>query len=386
MRLYKRNRLWFVDYIDSRGERRRESTGCTDRRAAEIEGAKRERDARDPASAALRDETVESCLKRLLDLTDNVNTRRFYELKAGHLCGVLGAQTKLAELDATDLDRFVRTRRDAGVSAHTIHKEVRTLSTALRMAKKRGRFRGDIDALMPSTRAEYTPRTRALPLDEVIRLVQAFHVSQADHAARVAFAIAVGAEWSALDRAERADIKRDSVRVRGTKSAKRDRVVPIVAEWQSWLLEFALEHAGGAKEKLFRPWPHRAAALSLERACKRAEIDRATWHDLRRTTAQLLLRGGASYESLAAVLGHATTHVTQTVYAQLRGDVLAERLRRELAEACAVFVPSAAVPPASAAPAAPEPSAKTEEISKRLVGRPGLEPGANGLKVRCSTD
>lgn len=116
---------------------------------------------------------------------------------------------------------------------------------------------------MATPRAEYTPRTRALVLPEVVALVPVFQGSQADRAARVA--IEVGAKRAAVDRAER-----------------------------------------------------------------------ATWHDLRRTTAQLMLRGGASDESLAAVLGHATTHVTQTVYAQLRGDVLAERLRREFVEDCAI--------------------------------------------------
>lgn len=373
MRLYKRGSTWWVDYLGAGGERVRESTRCTDRRAAELEGARRERDARDPNAAAIRDETLDRALGRLVARTKTDGTRRFYELKAAHLCGLLGHDTLLASLTSDALHRYVTERERAGVSEHTIHKEVRTLSTAMRLARRCGLYRGEIEAVIPSTRSGYTPRTRWLPLGEVVALLSSWHVSSSDKAARAALAVAVGAEWAALERAQREDLGDDWVRVRGTKSDKRDRRVPLVATWQRELVAFVREHARGPTPLLFAPTTHRLAATSLARACVRAGIEHASWHDLRRSTAQLLLRGGASYESLAAVLGHATTHVTQTVYARLEGDALAARLGAELG--CVAGVPPG-VPAMASVAGMPE----TPESNG--VGKRGKLGGSSGTRTR----
>lgn len=184
MHLYKRGRTWWVDYAGTDGQRRRESTRCTDRKAAEAEGSRRERDARDPDAAAVRDETVERALLRLIDRTLNVATKRFYTQKSGHLVALLGRETPLAQLRANDLDGYLRARRAAvpAPSEHTIHKEVRTLSTALRLSKRCGLYRGDILALIPPTSAQYTPRDRWLPLHEVVALIGSYHQDYADQA------------------------------------------------------------------------------------------------------------------------------------------------------------------------------------------------------------
>jgi len=381
MQLYKRGRTWWVDYLGLDGQRRRESTRCTDRKAAEAEGARRERDARDPDSAAIRDETVERSLLRLIARTTNAATKRFYTQKSGHLVALLGGSTPIASLRVDHLDGYLRMRRVAvpAPSEHTIHKEVRTLSTALRLSKRCGLFRGDLLALIPPTSAEYTPRDRWLPLHEVVALIAAYHQDYADHAARVAFAVATGAEWSALDRAQREDLGPELVRVRGTKNAKRDRVVPIVTPWQRDLLAFARSNARGREGTLFAPWLQRSALRSLEVASVRAGIAHATWHDLRRTCAQLLRRGGVSFDSLAPVLGHSSTHVTQSVYARLDPHALADRLRAELG--------SGAVSPVCQTPSDSSDSldwldSVDQRKSREVVGDDGLEPSANGLRVR----
>ncbi|MFO0563836.1 MAG: tyrosine-type recombinase/integrase, partial [Polyangiales bacterium] len=272
-------------------------------------------------------------LERLVASTRNERTRKFYQQKAGHLIALLGGETRLESLRPIHVDDYVRARRthkvtekgERYVSEHTIHKELATLRAALRMSTRLGVFKGDARTLIPRHSPEYQPREHWLRVEQVFALIESFHVSQGDHAARVAFAVAVGAEWAALDRAERADVTMEFVRVRGTKSAKRDRVVPVVTDWQRLLLEFALRHAAGDK-LLFARWPQRAAARSLERAARRAALPHTTWHDLRRTFAQLLRRGGAHIEDLAPTLGHANAKVTAAVYARLDAHGLRDRL------------------------------------------------------------
>ncbi|WP_375000960.1 tyrosine-type recombinase/integrase [Aeromicrobium sp. CTD01-1L150] len=56
-------------------------------------------------------------------------------------------------------------------------------------------------------------------------------------------------------------------------------------------------------------------------------------HDLRHTAASLMLSSGASVVDIAAVLGHANSHTTLTVYAHLVGsclDDVSTRLNRLL--------------------------------------------------------
>jgi integrase len=172
------------------------------------------------------------------------------------------------------------------------------------------------------------------------------------------------------------------VRVRGTKSAKRDRVVPIVTDWQRLLLEFVLRHAAGDK-LLFARWPQRAAARSLERAARRTGLPHTTWHDLRRNFAQLLRRAGAHIEGRAPTLGHANAKVTAAVYARLDAHGLRDRLVASLGTPVGQSAPSST---RSAHSAHSSQITIPSKFRGEVVGRPGLEPGANGLKVRCSTD
>lgn len=170
---------------------------------------------------------------------------------------------------------------------------------------------------------------------------------EGDRAARVAFAVATSAEWSALERAEWDDLGETFVRVRGTKSRLRERVVPVVTPWQKELLAFVRNHAAGQKPKLFAPWAQTTALHTLHAAAKRAGIDPCGWHDLRRSCAQLLRRAGASFDTLAPVLGHSDSKVTQRVYARLDPEGLLQALRAELR--CDTGVPDSAASGVSAA-------------------------------------
>ena len=154
------------------------------------------------------------------------------------------------------------------VTDHTIAKELVALRAALKLAKRRGIWKGDPAEVLPVGFApEYKPRNRFLTYDELEALLGEL---LEDAAARVAFTIATSAEAAATERALREDVSPDRlfVQVRGSKRATRWRKVPIVANWQRELLDFALEHARGRDGRLFLPrtkFGHAGARLRARR-------------------------------------------------------------------------------------------------------------------------
>ena len=411
MRLYKRGRIWWT-WIYSEGARVAVSTGCHDKRAAEARAAEIERDAADPARARARDATLADALVALLDdraerarvRKGSEATTQFYREKAGVLLRVFGEGVRLAEITAERVDAYIAQRRRelsyAGkpavlaqgrrkarpavpprrVSEHTISKELVTLRAALRLARRAGLYLEDPGAVLPvGFGSQYRPRERVLTLPEFEALIAELDVTLAP---LVAYAVATGAERSALDRARRDDVRDGAARVRGSKSAARDRVVPLVTTWQRDLAAFALSHAPArADGLLFGPVPANSQR-SLARACVRAGIERVCLHDLRRTYATWLRSDGAPVELLAPALGHRTTTMVQTVYGRLSPQQLRERLTAAIAAAgCSTIV---ATPGSTEAPVAPE-ALDTDEIGEGNQAPRGGSSGDRTLDLRIKS-
>jgi site-specific recombinase XerD len=267
MRLYKRGRTWWAVYYQD-GERVRQSTRCHDRKAAEVIAKQWEQDAANPADAAARVASVSDALKLLLDNREELATagRRspdtvsFYRKKAGHLVRLFELDEQgqyvpfpLARLRAWEVDQYISKRRAEKAGENTIYKELVTLRSALKLAKRKGIWAGDVDAVCPVAFApEYEPRTRFLSPEELRRLIAQL---TADRAARVAFIVATSANLRESELATRADVTEGLGRVhlRGTKTRYRKRTVPIVSPAAQALLRYALEHAQG-QAALFTPW------------------------------------------------------------------------------------------------------------------------------------
>ena len=134
---------------------------------------------------------------------------------------------------------------------HTIAKELVALRAALKLAKRRGIWKGDPAEVLPVGFApEYKPRNRFLTYDELEALLGEL---LEDAAARVAFTIATSAEAAATEGALREDVSPDrlSVQVRGSKGATRWRKVPIVANWRASCSTSRLSTPGAATHASF---------------------------------------------------------------------------------------------------------------------------------------
>jgi integrase len=332
-------------------------------------------------------------------------TVKFYETKAGHWIRILEGDPDagtykpfpLATLRAHTVDGYISARRAEDVSDHTIAKELVTLRAALRLAKRAGLWRGDLDEVLPVAFApEYKPRERWLPVPEVQRLLAQL---TADQAARVALIIATSACASEADHVLRDDVGADRVLLRGTKRPTRWRTVPLVTAWQRTLVVYATEHAGGAAYaaghaalpagRLFAAWGN--IRRDLEAACTRAGIARCSPNDLRRTHSHWMRAEGLPLELLAPLMGHATTRMVQTVYGKLSTDELAARMRGCLPSAsqpgpeqpctnCITGASDGGAPGGFSAPAARAREKKTRgKKAEIVVPRDGIEPPTRGF-------
>lgn len=334
LHLRKRGATWYARGVVA-GQTVSVTTGCSDRRAAEAFARALERDLADPAGAARRAGEA-TTLQAAVDLAAarydadartgrrSVVTAAFYRRKWGQLLRVLGASSSLARVDLAAVRRYVDQRRDEGMSDHTVVKEVTALRVALLVARVAGLWAGDPDALVPGDlTSDYQPRTRALTLDEVQRLVGALTPPRA---AWVGLAVGAGAELAALLRAERGDYdaKAGLVRVRGSKRDTRDRTVPVVLPACRALVELAWQHGAGKGALLLSPWGKNWR--DLQAACARAGIAPVSLHDLRRTWAHWHLEAGCSYDDVARGLGHASTAMLHKVYGRLPPASLRDRM------------------------------------------------------------
>lgn len=387
-RVYLRGRTWWCWYYQD-GRRIYESTGCRGKVAAEAHAREAERRGADPLYRTEVSTTLSDALQALLDQRGELvgagkrssRTVDCYRQKAGHLCRILGADLPLVRLTAALVDEYIGQRRAEAVTKagrtvtdHTIKKELVVLQSALKLAKRAGTWRGDLGEVMPvGFGSGYKPRSRYLTLPELQRLLATL---DADWAARVAFAVATSAEWSAMERARRSDVAEDRtlVRVRGTKNSKRDRVVPIIGPGVA-LLGYALEHGQGEGDQLFLP--ARPDDHTLARGCVRAGIPHASWNDLRRTYATWLKLAGARSDCVAPAMGHADSRMVETVYGRLSPEALRGLLQAQTGCSTVVTVLGDSVTFGGLAAPSKEPN--SPGIS---VGHIGLEPIANGLRVR----
>ena len=403
-RLSKRNGIWYVTVYDHHGQRRRFSTRCRDRKAAERQAREIERAAVDPDH-----EAAQATLTRVLQefVADRIEqaeagrksfaTAEFYRQKAGHWIRILGDDGNtpfmITRLHARHVDLFISQRRSEGAAEGTIQKELTTLRAALKIAIRRGLWNGQIEAVMPSGFAPaYRPRTRYLTQSELQLLLAQL---TPDHAARVAFIVATSACLGETDRARLEHISDDltDVFIDGTKRAARRRDVPIVSPQQKSLLAYAIKHAQGT-DFLFEPWAN--IRRDLQRACERAEIPKCSPNDLRRTCATWLHAQGATPDLIAPLMGHADSRMVERVYGRLSLD----DHHRRLAESMGVAIQPAVSTVSNVCQTGADPvgrsghtgplgqrtGRKTQSNQGGVVPSPGFEPGTRGFSIHCSTN
>ena len=197
-------------------------------------------------------------------------------------------------------------------------------------------------------------------------------------AAWMAWIVGTSARTKECKLARRGDVAKDlsEVRLRGTKTQDSDRIVPLVADWQRMLVQYALQQ--GDASPLLRPWAN--ARRDIAAACKKLGLEPRSPLDFRHTFSHwLLVHEGLSKETVAAMMGHGSTRMLDLTYGKLRADEV--RLRAQL-EQRTRYVPQAWQTTAKTAPMADAEQGVNQGLT---VPRGGIEPPTRGFSVLTSS-
>jgi integrase len=319
-RVFRKGRdgIYFAWGYGPDGTRWTRSTGTRRKRDAERIALDLERDARDQADRAAHEAASLGWAMSALYATlraggKRASTIRNAEGKGGHVLRVLGVNRSLLDLEPPRgialIAEYARTRVAEGAARSTIAIEVSILKMALRVAAREGRYRGDTRSLsVVELRGAHKPRKSWRTAEECRRLIAETPPQWREH---VETYIGIGVRRMELYRLEARDLdlRGNRVHVRGTKTERADRWVPMTSRVREILERRAGERPTG---RLFPEWTR--AHLDLAPICERAEVPYTTVSDLRRTFASLMLSAGVSASVLKELMGHATTRQIDLVY------------------------------------------------------------------------
>jgi integrase len=343
MRLYKRRKksgewVWWASWSGGGGVTIRRSTKCTTKPAAELVVARWERERADPVYAAAQAATFGVEAGRFLNTCEGAVERQkmapetlgMYRQKAGTLVRILEASgpLRLALIDGATFEIYLATRRAEFLKARkrpitesNLYKEWVTFRQILKGAWRAQRFNRDPGSLKPEHfSAEYKPRDTFLTEEQADKLLA--HL-KGDRRRTVAFVLGTGARRREWQRAQPGDLTDTEVHLRGTKTEKSDRHIPILKPIKRWAKlargTFPLPSWGNARR-------------DIHVACDAVGIPRVTWNDLRRTFASRLALAGIQSDVGRRLMGHGSEVMWNLVYARVSTSGLREMAQRQLRE------------------------------------------------------
>jgi len=310
--LYRRkdSPYWWT-WIYEGARRIKVSTKCTDRTAAlrkAVDLQRKGAGAKVPGAEA----TVEEALLAFVAEPGSRSrlTIQSYDQHAAQLSKWIGG-VRVADLTAEDISYYLSSR-------HAAKATLRVELVVLRMALKKARARGwpvpPAEALEVPIPGSTTPKDRWLTDAEVAKLCEQLLGYRADWVRVACWTGARKEEVNSLQWAD-VDLEAKTLRIRGTKTAKSDRLIPLSPAMADWL-----EARPVGVGPLVRSWinPH----LTIGKACVRAGIPHCTAHDFRRTFASKLKQRGVDSMIVGKILGHASGQQVERIYGRLNLDSL----------------------------------------------------------------
>lgn len=319
--------LYWVHYQDERGLPVDRCTGSANlgqatRIAAEFSGTIAEGTC-DAAQnqATLIGNTIEAALGQFLEfcpLDKSNSTIKCYEQKAGHLVRLLG-KIELCVMKVDDVQKYCMTRLEEGAARETVRKELVVLRSTLSLARDRGMLTRDPDALIPKFRAAYQPKRRWLSDAETVELLRNL---PEERKSWVLLAVFTGGRLSELESLKWGDLNfaKGQIHIRGTKTARSDRFIPMDPE----LAELLRPLRGEADQPVAGKWSN--VRRDLRKACEKAKIEPVSPNDLRRTFASWLKQAGRDSLAVGKLLGHTSSRMVELVYAHLDQKALQQAM------------------------------------------------------------
>jgi len=233
-------------------------------------------------------------------------TLKFYQQKSGHLLRIFGEDCPLVNISATAVDDYKNQRFAESAHHYTISKEFNALRQTLKKAARAGVYAHDLATLFPSEFGlGYEPRETVLSLEAETVLKREL---SPEHWGAVAYILGTSARLGELMRAEPGDWdpEKGTVLIRGTKTEKSWRVIPVLSITKSYLED--------ANPYLPFKWPRMAKDLSD--LCVKHGLPHISPNDLRRTCATRLIQAGCEPYFVSRITGHTDLKMLKRVYDQ----------------------------------------------------------------------
>lgn len=261
--------------------------------------------------------TIGELVRRLVDrkqLDTSAATQGYYKDRLPIIERLVG-ELPAAEWSHDSVLAYAKQR--SGVKMTTIKRELDMIKAALRQARRSDR-RLAAELRDPF---EYWPKLRAVveARKEYVRradLPKLLHeLTQQYQRDWVLWAVYTGARRGELRRLrwEDLDTEAQRIHIRGTKTSKSDRWIPLHDELIRWCVE--RRSAFTQQGPILPRWTN--MPRDLADACARAGIARVSANSLRRTFGSWLRQAGVPDAVIAELMGHTDTKMVARVYGQL---------------------------------------------------------------------
>ena len=309
MSIYRRGRIWWIDFYDQKRNRVQESSQSTNKRDAER------------LLNLRKSETLRGVFRRPVKVTLAEFGKRYMEhAKANkrswlrdeqmleHLQKFFGAGRQLSDIGAADIENYKLQRRTS-VSGSTVNRELALLKRMFNLATDWDLYQDANPVKKVKFFRELNTGLRVLSEEEEQKFLQhatPYVQDVARFALNTGFRIGeiFSLRWSQVDMEKRI------ISVLAAKTGKV-REVPINVETlrvlQAWQHNKRNEFVFYNSET-GRPFVDLKAGFTL--ACRKAGITGVSWHTLRHTFASRLVKRGVDIVTVKELLGHSSITVT----------------------------------------------------------------------------
>lgn len=217
------------------------------------------------------------------------DTAKYHALRAGQWLDCLSSDVDLA------VQKMIADMH-GHYAAGTINKSIGTIKKALTLAYEQRLIPEDYGARLKRL-PENNQRTTWLSVAQVNKLA---NCASEQVRAAIWIALLTGCRRGEILKIQKADILQDSIHIRaGNTKTLKTRTVPIVPALRPWLEYLPIKiTAEGLK-------------TGFQRARIKAEMPEVNFHDLRHSTATLLINMGSSLHVVRDILGHTSVKTTE---------------------------------------------------------------------------
>jgi len=215
--------------------------------------------------------------------------------------------TELRSITPLKIREFKAVRLEEGIAKTTTNREIALLKKMFNIAIEEGYLEDNPVKKIKMFSEQDSIRDRVLLPEEEPRL----YANLAEHAKPVCLL----GQYAGLRSGEALNLEWRNVVLRGVRNSyikvektksKKARKIPINSILFDLLAK--LRASRGNSKMVF---PFKSIRTAFENACKRAEIEDFTFHDLRRTFGTRLLEKGTNIVTISKLYGHSSVLVTQ---------------------------------------------------------------------------